>query len=60
MSPKTLNSSKHEELEALYRLDAVRTVTEAFLMGRWELDPEVLAELGQLLAAAETWARRAA
>jgi hypothetical protein len=44
----------------LYRLGAVRTVTEAFLMGHWELDPDVLAELGHLLAAAEAWSRRAA
>ena len=59
MSPKTLADSK-PEIEALLRLDAVRTVTEAFLMGHWDLDPEVLAELGQLLAAAEAWSRRAA
>lgn len=59
MSPRTLASPEHE-LEALYRLGAVRTVTEAMLMGHWELDPDVLAELGHLLAAAEAWSRRAA
>jgi hypothetical protein len=59
MSRRTLASREHE-LEALYRLDAVRTVTEALLAGHWALDPEVLAELGNLLAAAEAWSRRAA
>jgi len=44
----------------LCRLDAVRTVSEALLMGHWELDPDVLAELGHLLAAAEAWSRRPA
>lgn len=59
MSLRPSATAEHE-LEALYRLAAVRTVTEAFLMGHWELDPEVLAELGRLLAAAEAWSRRAA
>lgn len=50
----------NHQLEALYRLDTVRSVTEAFLMGHWELDADVLAELGRLVAAAEAWSRRAA
>lgn len=51
---------QQHELEVLYRLDAVRTVAEAILMGLWMPEPEVLAELGHLLAAAEAWSRRAA
>lgn len=59
MSPKTLTPAS-TDLEVLYRLDSVRTVTEAMLGGHWELDPDVLAELGHLLAAAEAWSRRPA
>jgi hypothetical protein len=59
MSPTT-SATAERELEALCRLDSVRTVTEAILIGHWELDPDVLAELGRLLAAAEAWSRRPA
>lgn len=50
----------NHQLEVLYRLESVRAVTDAMLIGAWTFDPEVLAELGRLVAAAETWSRRAA
>lgn len=47
------------ELEAIYRLDAIRPIVDAVLEGRWALDPAVLDGLARVLQAAASWARRA-
>lgn len=44
------------ESEARCRLHSVAVVSEALADGRWELDVEVLDELGALVDAAGRWA----
>lgn len=47
------------ELEAIYRLDAIRPIVDAVLEGRWPLDPEVIDGLARIVHVAAGWARRA-
>lgn len=44
------------ELEALYRIEAVRSVLDAFLAGHWELDSELLLLACAVLDQAGAWA----
>lgn len=47
-------------IEVLDRLASVRVVTSALLEGRWLAEPATLDALGELVASAASWSRRAA
>lgn len=47
------------ELEAIYRLDAIRPSLAAILEGRWLLDPEIISGIARVVESSAGWARRA-